>query len=224
MVAGSAVPAAGEDKGDNFDPNALAIDLLQEVALQVEHQPEPSMCKCSPSVKPRDALSSVAHTSCAHTEPEPPLPEDRASRASAGSSAGGLLSRLTAPSDSSLRVDLGLAFSDAVGRVSDGGTSDLVMPWETPLMRAIFSDDPGACVCLSSKPPAMVGSVPALPLPSQQTGSARPHREVGRVELSLAARAVQPLKDEDVLRKQQRMIEQGVARWRLIYGRYSTRG
>ena len=225
VVAGSPVPAAGDDKGDNFDPSALAIDLLQEVALQVERQSEPSM-RLQPQHQalgcPK-SVSSFARASCAQREHEPSVTGDRASRGqpSDGSGACGFLSRLAAPSDSSLRVNLGLAFGDAFGRISDGGTSDLVMPWETPLMRAIFSDDPGACVSLSSKPPTMVGSVPALPLPSQQTGSGRSRREVEWVDLSLAAQTVQPLKDEDVLRKQQRMIEQGVAKWRLIYGRYA---
>ena len=36
VVAGSPGPAIGADKGDNFDPGALATDLLQEVARQVE--------------------------------------------------------------------------------------------------------------------------------------------------------------------------------------------
>ena len=78
-------------------------------------------------------------------------------------------------------------------------------------MRAIFSDDPGAWVFLSSKPPVMVGSAPALPLPPQLAGSGQSRSGAEGVDLSLAAQAVQPLKDEDVLRKQQRMIEQGVA-------------
>ena len=60
-----------------------------------------------------------------------------------------------------------------------------------------------------------------MPLPPQQAGSGRSRRGAGGVDLSLAAQAVQPLKDEGVLRKQQRMIEQGVAKWRLIYGRYA---
>ena len=225
VVAGSPGPAIGADKGDNFDPGALATDLLQEVARQVERPSEPSMCGYSPSPKPWDALSvsSVAHTSCAQTEPEPSAFEESASQGQPADSSGecGLADRQHAPSDSSLGVDLGLAFGDAFGRVSDGGTSDLIMPWETPLMRAIFSDDPGAWASLSSKLPVMVGSVPALPVPSQQAGTGQPRRGVVRVDLSLATQAVQPLKDEDVLRKQQRLIEQGVAKWRLILGRYA---
>ena len=69
--------------------------------------------------------------------------------------------------------------------------------------------------------PVMVGSVPALPVPLQQSKSMRPNRGSGKVESSLAAQALQPLKDEDVLRRQQRMIEQGVAKWRLVFGRYA---
>ena len=82
VVAGSPVPATGDGKGDSFDPGVLAMDLRQEVALQVDCQSEPSLCGYSPSLKPWDALSvsSFAHASCAQTEHEPSLPGDCASR------------------------------------------------------------------------------------------------------------------------------------------------
>ena len=38
-------------------------------------------------------------------------------------------------------ADLG-AFHDAFGRVSDGSAPSLVLPWATPIMKAIFGDDP----------------------------------------------------------------------------------
>ena len=140
---------------------------------------------------------------------------------SANLEAGSALGALSLSSSSNVRIDFGLAFGEAFGRVSDGGASELVLPWETPLMKAIFSDDPGAGVCLSNRLPVMVGSVPSLPVPVQQTRNAK--LSVGRDEfgISYAAQALQPLRDEDVLRKQQRMIEQGVAKWRLVFGRYA---
>ena len=47
------------------------------------------------------------------------------------------------------------------------------------------------------------------------SGSAPP-QQAGGVDLSLATQAVQLLKDKDVLCKQQRMIEQGVAKRRIL--------
>ena len=57
-------------------------------------------------------------------------------------------------------ISMGQAFSDAFSRVSDGEAASLTPPWETPLMRAIFSDNPSEFVNLSARPLCMVGSVP----------------------------------------------------------------
>ena len=134
VVAGS--PAPGVEEGVNFEPRALAVNLLEEVTRQVETQAEPSMCDYSPSLNPWDALSvsSFAHTSCAREASEPSVVEDQVPQSVLPADSGlrGAQSSLSSFSDlSSRRVDLGLAFGDAFGRVSDGGTSDLVMPWET---------------------------------------------------------------------------------------------
>ena len=223
VVAGPSVPEAKE--GGSCEPSALATDFPQEATRQAESEGVSSPCNYSPSLKPWDALSvsSFDHTSCARTEHVPSVPGDPASCSLPSDESGeaGILRRLAFASDSSAGVNLSLAFGDALGRVSDGGVSELIMPWETPLMKAIFSDDPGASFGLSSKLPVMVGSVPALPVVQQQTQLMRPRREAREVEISLAAQVLQPLRDEDVIQKQQRMIEQGVAKWRLVFGRYA---
>ena len=220
VIAGS--PEQGLECGSDVPPFA---DILHEVASQVGQQPEPSVHEYSPSLKPWDALSvsSVAHTSCAHSA-------DRLSATEGGSAPSlprvcseteAAIRSLSLSSASSVKLDLGLAFGEAFGRVSDGGISDLVMPWDTPLMRAIFGDDPGASVGLSNKLPVMVGSVPSLPVSVRQARIEKPSAGSNEFGVSYAAQALQPLRDEDVLRKQQRMIEQGVAKWRLVFGRYA---
>ena len=168
-------------------------------------------------------VSSFAHTSCAQSADRMSAVANGAALSVPGANleTGSALRTLSVPSGSNLRIDVGLAFAEAFGRVSDGGASELVLPWETPLMKAIFSEDPGASVCLNNKPPVMVGSVPSLPVPVQQTKGVRISASPGELGVSCAAQALQPLRDEDVLRKQQRMIEQGVAKWRLVFGRYA---
>ena len=209
VVAGS--PVQGLVQGRDFDQGVVppVADLFHEVVLQVGQQHELSVHEYSPSLKPWDAfsVSSFAHTSCAQLSAV--VGGTAQSCPSASLEAGSVLGALSLSSSSNVRIDLGLAFGEAFGRVSDGGASELILPWETPLMKAIFSDDPGASVCLSNRLPVMVGSVPSLPVPVQQARSAK--LSVGRDEfgISYAARALQPLRDEDVLRKQQRLIEQG---------------
>ena len=225
VVAGS--PLQGLVPGRECVQGAVpaAADLLHDVVLQVGQQQEPSVHEYSPSLNPWDALSvsSVAHTSCAQSADEPlaRASDIAQSRPSANLEPGSVVRASSLLSSSGAGIDLGLAFGEAFGRVSDGGTSELVLPWETPLMKAIFSDDPGVSVCLSDRLPVMVGSVPPLPVHAQPVRAARPSGDSANCDISFAAQAIQPLRDEDVLSKQQRMIEQGVAKWRLVFGRYA---
>ena len=225
VVAGS--PVQGLESGHDFHQGAVppVADLRHEVVLQVGQQQEPSAHEYSPSLNPWDGLSvsSFAHTSCAQSADglSAVVSGTAQSLPSANLETGSALRTLSVSAGSNARIDLGLAFGEAFGRVSDGGASELVLPWETPLMKAIFSDDLGASVCLSNKLPVMVGSAPSLPVPVQQTKDVKLSVGHGEFGISYAAQALQPLKDEDVLRKQQRMIEQGVAKWRLVFGRYA---
>ena len=210
-----------ESTGSEF---VVAGVLDSAPALPTNSQPEPSLHDYSPSILPWDALStsSLAHTSCARSADDVSVKEKPLSARSPSHASVFFGSPNAHGSEgSALQVDLGTTFGDAFGRVSDGGVSDLVLPWETPLMRPLFSEDLGACVGLSNKLPVMVGSVPALPLPLQCAKAGPNHAYIAEVGLSFASQALQPLMDEDVIRKQQRMIEQGVAKWRLVFGRYA---
>ena len=95
---------------------------------------------------------------------------------------------------------MGQAFSDAFNRVSDGGAASLTLPWETPLLRAIFGDDPSEFVNLSARPLCMVGSVPEVPVPCARELQLTCSEHVA-VTGSLATRAFLALRDEDVIAK-----------------------
>ena len=112
------------------------------------------------------------------------------------------------------------AFEQAHVRL-DADLSSLAMPWETPLMKAIFSDD-DPTVLASLPPPAFrklssVPPVPGPPLPRPKASA----REPLLVQGSLALHAIRPLQDEDDDLKTDRLLRQAASRWALVLARYS---
>ena len=66
----------------------------------------------------------------------------------------------------------------------------------------------------------MVGSVPEVPVPCTRELQLTCSEHVA-VTGSLATRAFLPLRDEDVIAKREKLLEQGVGKWRIVWGRYA---
>ena len=127
-----------------------------------------------------------------------------------------------APQTAEWPASVGRVVQQAVARFSDDPPANaLAMPWETPLMKLLFSDDdptihaslPAPSFALKEPPP----SLPALP-----GGSGAKGRSVGELlEGNICEHAVRKFKDEDDLDKEEKILHRAAARWALIVFRYA---
>ena len=111
------------------------------------------------------------------------------------------------------------AFEQAHVRM-DADLASFMLPWETPLMRTIFSDDdPTVLASLTPGIFRVPGSVPPVPGPPAAKPGKKPSNPLLNQE-SLAAHAIRPLRDEDDSSKEDRLLRQAVSKWALVLGRY----
>ena len=114
------------------------------------------------------------------------------------------------------------AFSDAFVRMTDGGASGLVLPWETPLMRAIFSDDIPASMGLCEPKLAIPGDAPQVPVAELAISGGRQSTPRAASGSSWAEQAIMPMLDEVPADKCSRLLAHCVTKWRLILNRYHS--
>ena len=176
-AASADASSSGNSGVEVVESGTSSFELVEDLANMLEPiNAEESLQEGSnsgrvSSAKPWDALNvssvQVTNRACSLAAQ---------GRSNSPCSADGLASRVSLTDKVGLRglnnagvaINMGQAFSDAFNRVSDGGAASLTLPWETPLMRAIFSDDPSEIVNLSARPLCMVGSVPEVPVPCAQ--------------------------------------------------------
>ena len=114
------------------------------------------------------------------------------------------------------------AFSDAFVSMTDGGVSGLVLPWETPLMPAIFSDDIPASMGLCEPKLAIPGDAPQVPVAELAISGGRQSTPRAASGSSWAEQAIMPLLDEVPADKSSRLLAHCVTKWRLILNRYHS--
>ena len=132
--------------------------------------------------------------------------------------AGAPVAETTGPSGVDVAAAPDLIASRAFEQAPD--LASFMLPWETPFMRTIFSDDDPTV--LASLTPAIFrvpGGVPPVPGPPVPKPGKKPSNPLLNPE-SLAAHAIRPLRDEDDSSKEDRLLRQAVAKWALVLGRY----
>ena len=126
-----------------------------------------------------------------------------------------------APQNVERPASVGRVVQQAVAGFSDDPANAITMPWETPLMKLLFSDDdPTAHASLPAPSFALKETPPSLP--AVPGGSGAKGRSVGELlEGNICEHAVRKFKDEDDLDKQEKILHRAAARWALIVFRYA---
>ena len=114
------------------------------------------------------------------------------------------------------------AFSDAFVRMTDGGASGLVLLWETPLTRAIFSDDIPTSMGLCEPSLAIPGDAPQVPVAGLAISGGRQSTPRAASGSSWAEQAIVPMLDEVPSDRSSRLLAHCVTKWRLILNRYHS--
>ena len=192
----------------------------------------PAISGAPPSPNPWDALSTEPSPRTLATSAAGPCDEDLsndwASQEEEGSGSQQADASWEIVSGAGLIVEDGpsqggaCAFSDAFVRMTDGGASGLVLPWETPLMRAIFSDDIPTSMGLCEPNLAIPGDAPQVPVAGLAISGGRQSTPRAASGSSWAEQAIMPMLDEVPSDRSSRLLAQCVTKWRLILNRYHS--
>ncbi|CAE7248599.1 unnamed protein product [Symbiodinium sp. CCMP2592] len=119
-------------------------------------------------------------------------------------------------------VSVDRAVQQAVARFAEDPVAALPLPWETPLMKAIFSeDDAGALTNLVPASFALKGTPPPLPGASRaDLGSAKQPSAL-KLEGNICEHAIRKFRDDDDLLKEERLLHRATAKWALVVFRYA---
>ena len=202
-----------------------ASDLLFNRWAQPSLEPDPwdalsvsSIEREGGSPQPRDTSSAVTEAAdaefpselsdwqCVQTSEQAPPPH---------------ASVAAEPQTAERPASVGQIVQKAAARFSDDPANALTMPWETPLMKLLFSDD-DPTLYASLPAPSFALKEPPPPLPALPGGSSAKARSVGELlEGNICKHAVRKFKDEDDLDKEEKILHRAAARWALIVSRYA---
>ena len=132
-----------------------------------------------------------------------------------------LASVAAGPQTAERPASVGQIVQQEAARFSDDPANALLMPWETPLMKLLFSDD-DATLYASLPAPSFVLKEPPPPLPALPGGSGARDRAAGELlEGNICEHAVRRFKDEDDFDKEEKILLRAAAKWALIVSRYA---
>ncbi|CAE7242420.1 unnamed protein product [Symbiodinium sp. CCMP2592] len=120
------------------------------------------------------------------------------------------------------QVSVNRAVQQAVARFAEDPAAALQLPWETPLMKAIFSeDDATALANLVPVSFALKGKPPPLPGASRVDLGSGQRQSTLKLEGNICEHAIRKFRDDDDLLKEERLLHRATAKWALVVFRYA---
>ncbi|CAE7208514.1 unnamed protein product [Symbiodinium sp. CCMP2592] len=218
-LLGGALPDSDAEREPSCNATSLShVDDLGSLNKWAE---------CSPEPCPWDALS-VSSLSVAE-EPRPVSETLDAATEAAGPAEGSdisdwqcvvtpdpgnQLSKGVGVSSSAVpaQVSVNRAVQQAVARFAEDPAAALRLPWETPLMKAIFSEDDAT---------ALANLVPVSFAFKRDASSVAGRPSALKLEGNICEHAIRKFRDDDNLLKEERLLHRATAKWALVVFRYA---